>query len=91
LQKLTQTNYDLVICDMIMPDLLGTELYSQASELSPPLADRFIFVTGNVVDKDTRIFLEECGLPWLSKPFLPSDIEAVVRQTAVAVQQVFSD
>ena len=91
LQKLAQTSYDLVICDMIMPDLLGAELYSRASELYPLLADRFIFVTGNVVDKDTRIFLEESGLPWLSKPFLPTDIETVVRQTVTATQQIITD
>jgi CheY-like chemotaxis protein len=84
LQKLAASEYDLVICDMIMPDILGTELYERAAEKYPALDRRFIFVTGNVVDKDTRLFLEKSRLPWLSKPFLPADIENIVHKTANA-------
>ena len=40
-----------------------------------------IFITGNVVDMDTRIFLEKSGVLWLSKPFLPADLEKIVNQT----------
>ena len=82
LQKLDETAYDLVICDVLMPDILGTEIYESAAKKYPELSQRFIFVTGNVVDKDTRIFLERSGLPWLSKPFLPTDIKAAVNRTA---------
>jgi two-component system NtrC family sensor kinase len=81
LQKLNTATYDLVICDILMPDLSGPELYEQSLEQFPHLDNRFIFITGNVVDMDTRIFLEKSKLPWLSKPFLPADIEAIVNQT----------
>ncbi len=80
LRRLKEGTYDLVICDMIMPDILGTELYERVSQEYPTMAERFVFITGNVVDRDTRLFLEKSGLPWLSKPFLPSDIETIVRQ-----------
>jgi CheY-like chemotaxis protein len=80
LQKLESQTYNLVICDMLMPDMLGPELYRQTIEKFPCLADNFIFITGNVVDIDTRIFLEKSSLPWLPKPFLPSDIEKAIDQ-----------
>jgi hypothetical protein len=35
-------------------------------------------MTGNMVDPDTRVFLERSGLPWLAKPFLPADIEQAI-------------
>ncbi len=78
LQKLNTTSYDLVFCDILMPDILGPELYEQATEQFPHLTDHFIFVTGNVVDIDTRIFLEKSNLPWLPKPFLPTDIAKIM-------------
>ncbi|MCB0171413.1 MAG: GAF domain-containing protein [Anaerolineae bacterium] len=86
LEKLSANTYDLIICDVLMPDILGPDLYHRAIEQLPYLNQCFIFVTGNVVDPDTRIFLETSGSPWLAKPFLPEDIkrtivEAINRKT----------
>ena len=79
-KKIKAQDYDLLICDVLMPDILGPQLYEQVTQEFPQLADNFIFITGNVVDIDTRLFLEESGLPWLPKPFLPSDVEKVIAQ-----------
>lgn len=81
LQKLKSQSFDLVFCDVLMPDILGPQLYQQAIQQIPRLTKSFIFITGNVVDIDTRIFLEKSKLPWLAKPFLPVDIERVITQT----------
>ena len=75
-------SYDIIICDVLMPDILGPELYERVLEKHPHLAGRFIFITGNVVDMDTRVFLEKSGTPWLAKPFLPADIQHVIEETA---------
>jgi CheY-like chemotaxis protein len=61
-----------------MPDILGLDLYQQVTARFPSLAQRFIFITGNIVDIDTRLFLEKTNLTWLAKPFLPSDIEQAI-------------
>ncbi len=81
LQKIEANSYNLVISDVLMPDILGPELYEQIKKQFPDLANRFIFITGNVVDIDTRVFLEKSNLAWLSKPFLPDDIKRVIAQT----------
>ncbi|MCB0168192.1 MAG: response regulator, partial [Anaerolineae bacterium] len=78
LEKLNSNSYDLIICDVLMPDVLGPDLYHRAIEQFPYLSSRFIFITGNIVDPDTRIFLETSGSPWLAKPFLPEDIKKVI-------------
>lgn len=88
LQKLEGHSYDLIVCDVLMPDILGPQLYQKAIEKFPFLANRFIFITGNTVDMDTRIFLEKSGLAWLSKPFLPTDIEQLVEQTAAKISNL---
>lgn len=81
LNKLQGQEYDLIICDVLMPDILGSELYRRAVEHAPDLSGRFIFITGNAVDTQTRTFLEDTRVPWLSKPFLPGDVERIVAQT----------
>ncbi|HMQ51674.1 MAG TPA: GAF domain-containing protein [Anaerolineae bacterium] len=80
IEQLCQSHCDLVMCDVVMPDVLGPELYKRVIETHPYLVDRFIFMTGNIVDPDTRVFLEQSGLPWLAKPFLPVDVEQAIAQ-----------
>lgn len=81
LTKILTETFDIIICDILMPDLSGIELFHQATASQPQLADRFIFITGNVVDPDTRAFLENNNLKWLAKPFLPADITNAINQT----------
>lgn len=78
LQLLESHTFDLVICDMLMPDLNGPQLYRQVVARYPELADCFIFITGNAVDADTRAFLDETGAPWLDKPFLPAELAHIL-------------
>ena len=80
LEKLNENNYDIIICDVLMPDILGPDLYGRAVKQFPHLHGSFIFITGNVVDPDTRIFLENSGSPWLAKPFLPKDIKRAITE-----------
>ncbi|MFN8457903.1 MAG: GAF domain-containing protein [Anaerolineae bacterium] len=84
--KLNHHNYDLVISDILMPGIFGPELYQRAIQTYPQLRDRFIFITGNTVDLETKLFLEKSGLTWLPKPFLPGDLEKVVNEVAAHVR-----
>lgn len=67
--KVRAHDYDAVICDLKMPHLRGDDFYLQARELRPPLADRFIFITGYATDPGVRNFLIEQEVKFLVKPF----------------------
>lgn len=69
LAYLEKTRYDLILCDMRMPDLNGTELYWKVMEKDPEMAKRIIFTTGDVVSPSTRQFFEETSAVYLAKPF----------------------
>lgn len=69
LLKVRAHDYDAVICDLKMPHLRGDDLYLQAREFRPPLADRFIFITGYATDPGVRNFLIEQEVKFLVKPF----------------------
>ena len=76
LLKLTVNEYDLVICDLIMPGLRGDEFYLKAKEMRPPLSDRFIFITGFGTDPRIHEFLTRHDVKYLFKPF---PVEGLIR------------
>jgi len=69
LLKVKANEYDAVVCDVMMPELRGDELYLQATDQRPHLADRFIFITGYAADPKINVFLCKTGCKYLLKPF----------------------
>ncbi|MFN8610657.1 MAG: ATP-binding protein [Vulcanimicrobiota bacterium] len=58
--------FDLIICDLMMPDLSGIEVYQAAPQTRRA---RFVFVTGGVLAAEVESFLSEVQAPVLNKPF----------------------
>ncbi|MBI4306734.1 MAG: response regulator, partial [Chloroflexi bacterium] len=69
LRMLYVEDYDAIITDMKMPGLGGAELFQCMAGLKPELADRVLFLTGDVASPETKTFLERAGKPVLTKPF----------------------
>jgi two-component system NtrC family sensor kinase len=78
LDCLKQQRFDLIISDMCMPEMDGERLYETLREKNPKLAERMLFVTGDVVSTRSRTFLERTGSRWLTKPFNIRDVEEMV-------------
>ena len=53
--------FDVVLCDLQMPEMSGMELTPPSASAIPALAERFIFVTGGAFSSDARRFLEDVG------------------------------
>ena len=64
----------------VFEGMSGQELYSYALKERPELAERFIFVTGDVVTPGTGDFIEHAGRPSLSKPFTSAEMIAVLKK-----------
>ncbi|MCL5098477.1 MAG: response regulator [Candidatus Omnitrophica bacterium] len=77
-QWLEQREFDLIVCDVCMPGIDGRQFYQLAVQKMPLLANRFIFVTGYVVDSETKAFLQSNGLDLISKPFPLTQVERAV-------------
>jgi PAS domain S-box-containing protein len=60
---------DVVLCDLMMPEISGAELYRELAGRFPELARRVVFITGGAFTPETRAFLREVGNPVLEKPF----------------------
>ena len=61
--------YDLVVCDVCMPDGGGPAVYYATIARRPDLASRFLFITGNVDDPGPWRFLAKIRAHVLEKPF----------------------
>ena len=61
--------YDVILIDVRMPGMSGTELYTSYFRKNPAMKGRIIFITGDVMGTDIKDFLTKNNLPYLAKPF----------------------
>ena len=71
---------DVIICDLMMPEMTGMELYERLARRTPALGDRMVFLTGGAFTEHAREFLNRVPNPRLEKPFEPQALEAVVEE-----------
>jgi two-component system NtrC family sensor kinase len=79
LARLQERAYDLILSDLRMPELDGSGLY-QALEQYPELRQRFVFLTGDTVSRETMAFFEQTGVRWLTKPFRAAEVRRTIQQ-----------
>jgi CheY-like chemotaxis protein len=70
----TEAPYDLVLCDLMMPEMTGMELHAVVSRSHPGVERRFVFMTGGAFTPRASQFLSEVKNQCLEKPF---DLEVV--------------
>jgi CheY-like chemotaxis protein len=75
-----KAHFDVIVCDLKMPRLDGTQFYRELATLQPDAARRVMFVTGDVAGTDAERFLEETGCRWLAKPFRLKDLLRAARE-----------
>ncbi|MBI1737349.1 MAG: PAS domain S-box protein [Candidatus Rokubacteria bacterium] len=73
-ERLSAATYDVIVSDVKMPDMDGIGLYRAVASRWPALLDRFAFITGDVVNPATALFVETSGAPSLRKPFMVRDV-----------------
>jgi CheY-like chemotaxis protein len=72
--KVLASDFELILCDMMMPTLPGDMFFRAVERLRPHLCDRFVFMTGHLGDPKVNDFINSvCGAV-LSKPFRVYDL-----------------
>jgi len=61
--------YDVILCDLMMPQITGMDLHAEVKRALPHLLERMIFMTGGAFTVRARQFLDEVPNRWLEKPF----------------------
>jgi PAS domain S-box-containing protein len=74
--------YDVVLCDLMMPDMTGMEFYELLTAEDPRLARAVVFLTGGAFTPRAQEFLARVENLRLDKPFDFAAVDAVIRTAA---------
>jgi CheY-like chemotaxis protein len=77
-QQLERNQYDVVLCDVQMPNLGGIALYENLRRHQPEVLDRFVFISGDILNATLHALTDSSGIPLLSKPFGAAKLDAVL-------------
>lgn len=61
--------YDFILLDIKLPGMNGIELYKEIEKSDASLVTKIAFITGNIMDQETRHFLQENKVTYFVKPF----------------------
>ena len=71
--------FDVVLCDLMMPDMTGMDLYETVCRLRPEMATRFVFLTGGAFTERAARFIARPNVTTIFKPFGLDEIEAAIQ------------
>ncbi|MEM6293709.1 MAG: response regulator [Myxococcota bacterium] len=78
IERCTQDDYDLVLCDVMMPEVSGMEVFRRVRRARPETAERFVFMTGGAFTPTARSFLDSVENEQIVKPFSLRDLRQLV-------------
>ena len=61
MQEPDETRFDIILCDLHMPEISGMDLHEKLAELRPAIAERMVFMTGGAFTERSRDFVSKVG------------------------------
>ena len=80
LERIAETDYDLILTDLRMPKMDGPALYAALQQKHPELCGRMLVITGDTLQASANKFLKKTGLVCIEKPFVPADVVRIVNE-----------
>jgi len=75
-----QHDFDIVFCDLMMPEATGMEFYSRLRELGPEHAARLVLMTGGALPERLGYSVAEIPNICLLKPFSSEQLEQLIER-----------
>jgi len=79
LREIMKNRFELIICDMMMPEVGGEMFYWAVTRVKRAAAQRFIFVTGHRNNPAIEFFFERVKATVLTKPFKLKALDSAIR------------
>ena len=71
-------DYDVIVCDVMMPDLSGVDVYKHVAARYPGVEKKIVFISGGALSRDIEQFLRQVPNELITKPFSPQRIRDIV-------------
>ena len=78
--------FDVILCDMMMPEMSGMDLHRWLEEDKPELARRLVFVTGGAFTPHAKEYLDRVANLRVDKPFDATNLQKLVAQWVLAAR-----
>jgi signal transduction histidine kinase len=82
----TDHNFDLILCDVMMPDMVGTALHEWVTAHCPMLAERMVFMSGGIFTPQVAAYLAEAGNLQIDKPFNAATLMRIVARRVASAR-----
>jgi CheY-like chemotaxis protein len=66
--QILETDFTAIVCDLMMPEMSGDEVWNEVFRQRPDQARRMIFISGGTVTQQTRAFASREDIVLLDKP-----------------------
>lgn len=78
LREVMSLDFDVIVCDLMMPHMRGDMFYLAVQKTKPELCDRFIFITGHSNQTPVEDFLKRTNPVVLFKPVLIEELMGMI-------------
>lgn len=72
-------DFELILCDLMMPEVDGLQVYASLMSSAPSVAERIVFCTGGAFTTRARKFLEAVENEVVEKPLSHEDVGRLLR------------
>jgi signal transduction histidine kinase/BarA-like signal transduction histidine kinase len=79
-----ENHYDVIFCDLMMPELSGMAVYASVLRENAKAAARMVFITGGTFTEEARAFAAHHAAHCLFKPFDSSLVKGAVERLLLA-------
>ena len=76
--------FDVILCDLMMPEMSGEELLATLRTVAPEQARRVVIMTGGAFTTRSEEFLHSLELPHLTKPLTLEGLRAAIQKVLAA-------
>ena len=76
--------FDVILCDLMMPDISGIDVHEYLTRDYPAVAARVVFMTGGAFTAKARAFLSSVPNERIDKPFSLSQVNKLVDRRLAA-------
>jgi CheY-like chemotaxis protein len=78
LREVLAFDFDVIICDMLMPKMAGDMFYLAVQKTKPQMTKRFLFVTGHADNPKVDSFLKSIDGLVVFKPVLTEELVRMI-------------
>jgi PAS domain S-box-containing protein len=86
LKLLARNDFEVVLCDVMMPGMTGMEFYNRLKQEAPDVSRRVVFMTGGGLIPEVATFLSGVERPRVEKPFDFQELRRVLSLVATTTE-----